>query len=332
MKKRVLLIIISPLTIFASDIIFDFKNSKPFGGEVETNLTVSSELKKEDEANILFEHNLGVRAEVYEIMTLGAKVGYGYKGSAKQVYFDAENTELMARTNFKKYGNLGVLYKFGGKYGPELEVKYANEGKLYSTTVGGHILYKRIFTPDVKIGNINFWSDGMRLGDGEMYVSYNFNKNLSLTCKAGVNVNVNTQKLVNEDMFKRNMIETDVRLGSKVDVTINTKVKFSTYNELGVMINKMNFDIVDVRKSSASLRFETDNQLKIRVNRELLIIPRVLLSVDKLETNLNTNLKADYYINNGLSFNGGIGFKNKFKSKKYESTTPYAKGGVVYKW
>ncbi|WP_064612540.1 hypothetical protein [Streptobacillus moniliformis] len=338
MKKGILFMVMSSFTIFASDMTFDLENSKPFGGEVETNFTVSSEMSKQDKSDFLLKHNLGVKAEVYELITLGGKIGYGYKNTVKQVYLDVENTELNANVNLRKYGNLGFGYKFGGNYGSELEIKYANKDRINSATIGGYMSYKRIFTPSVKIADTNFIASGMRVGDGEIYVSHDVNKNLRLTYKAGVNVNVDTQKLFMTGTLKKNAIEADMKIGGKIDVSISPKVTFSSYNELGVVVNKINLNMADISNSSTSLRFETDNKVKIITKRGVLITPKMALSADRLETKLNTNLRADYNIIGGLSVNGGVGVENKFKYvsgktlKEYESTTPYAKGGLLYKW
>ncbi|WP_156299588.1 hypothetical protein [Streptobacillus canis] len=338
MKKVILLTSMLPLAAMASDKVFDFNNAKPFGGEVETNLTVSNEISagyKTDIKNTMVKHDLAVKTDVYEFVTLGAKLGYGYKGTANGVYFDVESTEINAKADFKKYGNVGVAYEFGGKYGPAVRVKYANEGKINPVTVGGHVEYKHVFTPKVQIRDI--FTGDMNIVDGEVYVSHNVNKDLKLTGKAGVNVEVGNEYLFDSKKLKKTRVNSDIRLGGKVDYTINPKVKLITDNELGIMINK----IIVVNSSydpSAELRFKSDNKVEVKAAKDLLVIPSFVLDSQKTETKLNTSVRVDYKILKGLNINGTVGFENEFKiepdtnSQKYNSTTPYLQVGLSYTW
>ncbi|NYV27909.1 hypothetical protein HP397_03625 [Streptobacillus felis] len=340
MKKNILLMTMLPLATFASDKVFDFKNAKPFGGEVETNLTVSNEISKEENnkvENTNVKHDLGLKVEIYDFVTLGAKVGYGYKGQAKETYFDAANSELSAKADFKKYGNIKLTYEMGGEYGPSVELKYANEGKIKPVTVGGHAAYKYTFVPNVKLANSELVAQDINAFDGEVYVSHDVNKDISLTGKSGINVSVGTQKLFNSDEIKKTVIETDIRLGAKVDYTVNPIVKLTTDNEIGIVINHIKVPLVEY-KPITSVRFKSDNKVEIKAVKGLLVTPAFSVDTKKYDTKLNTSVRADYEILKGLSVNGTLGFENDFKynsdgdKQEYYSTTPYAKLGLAYKW
>ncbi|WP_073507809.1 hypothetical protein [Streptobacillus notomytis] len=362
MKKIYLLWLMLSYIIFANNKIFDFKNHKPFSGEIKTNLTVSNETTKDRRNNIdksLVGHDLGIKAEIYEFLTLDTKFAYEYNGISKKVYLDYKNTELNMKLDFKRYGDLNIGYKFEGKYGPELEVKYANKKEYKDLILGGYISYNHVF---IGQNNINGGSIGF-------HVSKYINNNIKLRGKINssvlvqnfiVNRNYDIEFATNENAILNDMqnliiyifendktiIFSDIEIGGEIDYTVNSKLNIISYNELGIKVQKINIKGYDSGYDPVtSLRFKTDNQFNIKATDKLMLIPRFSLDIDKLSVNLDTEIKIDYNIIKDILINTSLGFENNFKYyppfdesvgteniMQYYSTKPYVKIGLLYKW